>query len=69
MSTILVVANETIGGQKLLDAVRAKAGQDDLVVGCVPRNTTRHGNVIDADSYGWPDLAAFLATTAGQTPK
>jgi hypothetical protein len=47
MRTILVVANETIGGQHLLDAVLEKAGQGDArVVVCVPRTRPRHGNVI-----------------------
>lgn len=50
MSTILVVANETLGGAKLLDAVRAKAGPEDRVIVCVPRKTPSHGNVIYADA-------------------
>jgi hypothetical protein len=47
MARVLVIANETIGGQKLLDAVKARAEQGDaeffLVV---PQNRPRHGNVI-----------------------
>ena len=47
MSRILVVANETIGGRKLLDTVKARAQEDGhewfLVV---PQNRPRHGRVI-----------------------
>ena len=52
MKTILVVANETIGGSALFDAVKAKvdaAGGDARVVLCVPRGTPKHGNVIYDD--------------------
>src|SRR5919109_4948301 len=47
MAEILVLANETIGGEKLLDAIRARAAQGDArfhVV--VPQTRPRHGNVI-----------------------
>jgi hypothetical protein len=47
MAEILVLANETIGGQKLLDAVRERANEWDArfhVV--VPQTRPRHGNVI-----------------------
>jgi hypothetical protein len=47
MAEILVLANETIGGQKLLDAVRERANEGDArfhVV--VPQTRPRHGNVI-----------------------
>jgi hypothetical protein len=49
MKTILVVANETIGGAKLFDAVKAAVDAvdgDARVVACVPRGTPKHGNVI-----------------------
>jgi len=49
MKTILVVANETLGGAALLDRIRdhAKAeGGDVRVVICVPRTKPRHGNII-----------------------
>jgi hypothetical protein len=52
MKTILVVANETLAGAKLLDVVkdRAKAnGEDVRVVVCVPRNRPKHGNIIYDD--------------------
>jgi hypothetical protein len=51
MKTILVVANETLGGAKLLDVVKQKvAGDDDArVVVCVPRNKPKHGNIIYDD--------------------
>jgi len=48
MSTILVVANETLGGAKLLEAIQQKAGSDDRIVVCVPRNRPREGYVIYA---------------------
>jgi hypothetical protein len=47
MAEILVLANETIGGEKLLDAVRERAQEGDArfhVV--VPLTRPRHGNVI-----------------------
>jgi hypothetical protein len=50
MSTILVVANETLGGGKLLEAIVSKAGSDDRVVVCVPRNRPRDGYVIYDDA-------------------
>jgi hypothetical protein len=49
MKTILVVANETIGGTKLREAITAKvAGADGgaRVVICVPRRRPQHGLVI-----------------------
>src|SRR5918992_1761885 len=47
MAEVLVLANETIGGAKLLDAIRARHAQGDArfhVV--VPQTRPRHGNVI-----------------------
>src|SRR5215213_747310 len=47
MANVLVLANETIGGAKLLDAVRERHGQGDarfFVV--VPQSRPRHGNVV-----------------------
>ena len=47
MANILVLANETIGGAKLLDAIRerhAQGGARFHVV--VPLTRPRHGNVI-----------------------
>ena len=47
MAEILVLANETIGGEKLLDAMRERHAQGDArfhVV--VPLTRPRHGNVI-----------------------
>lgn len=48
MSEILVVANETLGGRKLLETVRArvKASGDAHVRIVVPQNRPRHGTVI-----------------------
>jgi hypothetical protein len=52
MSTILVVANETLAGAKLLEVIRERAGangDDTRVVICVPRNKPKHGNIIYDD--------------------
>jgi hypothetical protein len=47
MKTILVVANETLGGAPLLERIRQHAAEDDVrVVICVPRTRPRHGNII-----------------------
>jgi hypothetical protein len=48
MKTILVVANETLAGAKLLEVVKERAGgdADARVIVCVPRNKPRHGNII-----------------------
>jgi GNAT superfamily N-acetyltransferase len=45
--TILVVANETLGGAPLLAKIKEKAaGEDTHVVICVPRTNPRQGNII-----------------------
>src|ERR1043165_1867418 len=51
MPNVLVRANETIGGAKLLDAVRERAGRGDDVRFhvVVPQTRPRHGNVIYDD--------------------
>src|SRR5918998_964009 len=51
MPNVLVLANETIGGAKLLDAVRERAGRGDDVSFhvVVPQTKPRHGNVIYDD--------------------
>jgi hypothetical protein len=49
--TVLVVANETIGGRALLDAVRKRAGGGNVrFVLCVPQNRPRAGLVIYDDA-------------------
>jgi hypothetical protein len=48
--TILVVANETLGGRELLDAVRERAGEDVRFILCVPQNKPRAGLVIYDDA-------------------
>ena len=52
MPNVLVLANETIGGEKLLDAIKARAKQGDeasfFVV--VPQTRPRFGNVIYDDA-------------------
>ncbi|MCZ4493483.1 MAG: hypothetical protein JWP53_2414 [Conexibacter sp.] len=52
MKTILVVANETLAGAKLLEVVKDRAekgGEGTRVVVCVPRNKPKHGNIIYDD--------------------
>ena len=47
MKTILVVANETLGGAALLERIREHAAEEDIRVAiCVPRTRPRHGNII-----------------------
>jgi hypothetical protein len=47
MRRILVVANETVAGQPLIDAVRRRAQGDELHVHVIcPQNEPRHGYVI-----------------------
>jgi hypothetical protein len=48
--TVLVVANETLGGRELLDAVRERAGDDVRFVLCVPQNRPKAGLVIYDDA-------------------
>jgi hypothetical protein len=56
MKTVLVVANETLGGRPLIDAVRAHAAQEKTrFVLCVPLTRPRAGYVVYDD-------AAFDAT-------
>jgi phosphopantetheine adenylyltransferase len=43
---ILVVANETLAGEELLDAVRGRAGDDVLVTVIAPVNEPREGYVV-----------------------
>jgi hypothetical protein len=52
MKKVLVVANETLGGRKLLEKVQEKAQTDDDVRFhvVVPRTNPRHGNIIYEDS-------------------
>lgn len=50
MSTILVVANETLAGAKLLATVKEEADKDTKLILCVPRKNPKHGNVIYDDA-------------------
>src|SRR3954451_21785411 len=52
MPNVLVLANETIGGEKLLDAVRERAqrGDDVQFFVVVPQSRPRFGNVIYDDA-------------------
>ncbi len=48
---ILVVANETVGGTELIDAVRRHADEGPASIRVIcPQNRPRHGNVIYEDS-------------------
>ena len=51
MAKVLVLANETIGGEKLLDAIRERAGRGDDVSFhvVVPQARPRFGNVVYDD--------------------
>jgi hypothetical protein len=50
MKTVLVVANETIGGKPLIDAVRTHAAEEDTrFVLCVPQTRPRAGYVVYDD--------------------
>jgi hypothetical protein len=48
--TILVVANETLSGRELLEAVRERAEGDVRFILCVPQNRPRSGLVIYDDA-------------------
>ena len=51
MRTVLVVANETLGGRELVEAVQERAEHGDVrFVLCVPQNRPRAGLVIYDDS-------------------
>ncbi len=51
MRTILVVANETLGGRALIDAVRARVEEGDARFAlCVPQNRPRAGLVVYDDA-------------------
>jgi hypothetical protein len=48
--TYLVVANETLGGKELLDAVRERADQDSRFILCVPQTKPSAGLVVYNDA-------------------
>jgi hypothetical protein len=48
--TILVVANETLGGRQLLDAVRERADEDTRFILCVPQTRPKSGLVVYHDA-------------------
>jgi hypothetical protein len=50
MSRVLVVANETLGGQGLIDAVLPRAEKGDEFMVIVPATKPRHGDIIYLDS-------------------
>src|ERR1700733_8850853 len=51
MHTVLVVANETLGGRSLIDAVRKRKEQGDVrFVPCVPRPRPKAGRVTYDDA-------------------
>ncbi len=65
MRTILVIANQTLGGAKLLEKVKEKvdaADGDARVVIAVPRVAPRHGNIIYDDAvFGAAQVRIDLA--------
>jgi hypothetical protein len=51
MKTVLVIANETIGGRPLIDALRAQAAEEETrFVLCVPQTRPRAGYVVYDDA-------------------
>jgi hypothetical protein len=48
--TILVVANETLGGRPLLDAVRERGDEDTRFILCVPQSRPKSGLVVYNES-------------------
>jgi hypothetical protein len=71
MNTVLVVANETLGGRSLIEAVRKRAEAGDVrFVLCVPQNRPRQGLVIYDDAVfdaaqARVDLALAFVHTEG----
>jgi hypothetical protein len=72
MGRILVVANETVAGEPLIEAVKQRAEQGDAqFMLCVPRTRPQHGSIIYDDAVAQAaqvrvDLArAFLRDTMG----
>ncbi|MGI8903469.1 MAG: hypothetical protein ACR2IP_07405 [Solirubrobacteraceae bacterium] len=71
MTTILIVANETLGGRSLLEAVRARVAQGDArFVLCVPATRPKAGLVIYDDAVAAAaqarvDLALEFAQAEG----
>ena len=62
MANVLVLANETIGGGELLDAVRnrhKRGGAHFYVV--VPQSKPRHGNVIYDEDLGHAVTPSLLS--------
>jgi hypothetical protein len=69
MKTILVVANETLGGRELLEKIREHAAEEDIRVAiCVPRTRPRHGNIIyDEAVYDAAQVRIELARSVLRT--
>jgi hypothetical protein len=69
MKTVLVVANETLGGRPLLDAVRSRAEKGDVrFVLVVPQTRTRAGLVIyDESVFDAAQARVDLAVTIAQS--
>ena len=74
MKTVLVVANETIGGRPLIEAIRKHAAEGDArFVLCVPQTRPRPGYVIYDDAVfdaaqARVDLALGSCARRGSTP-
>jgi hypothetical protein len=47
---VLVVANETLGGQALTDALTSRAGKGEQLVLVVPATRPRHGDIVYLDA-------------------
>jgi hypothetical protein len=69
MKTILVVANETLGGAALLERIRQHAEEGDIRVAiCVPQTRPRHGNIIyDEAVYDAAQVRIELARSVLRT--
>jgi hypothetical protein len=69
MKTILVVANETLGGATLLERLKQHAAEDDVRVAiCVPQTRPRHGNIIyDEAVYDTAQVRIELARSVLRT--
>src|ERR1700721_1715980 len=71
MDTVLVVANETLGGRSLIEAVRKRKQEGDVrFVLCVPRTRPKAGLVIYDDAVSAAaqarvDLALAFAPAEG----
>ena len=71
MKNVLILANETIAGQKLLDAMLARKGEDVRLHVVVPKTEPKHGNVVYDEAVRDSaqvrvDLAVAFTDSAGR---